>query len=386
MELESEGSPKRRERKGAVISCAVILLLFLTVGGLTQMMNAAFGLFFVPFILFGGVTWVALRRQGRAPMAATRARHFSPVTAWQGFLFGIANFFAVVVPLQLLVSLFVPAELRELYDSTHVFEGQTQLELVLIVLAVVVAAPLGEEFFFRGFLQRAFARSGLSPLHAVVITAVIFSAFHLDPVGFLARVELGVLFGLLLVYTGSLWPAIAAHAANNLISTAIYFAGKNDPNVSAAATPGASDLAQLGVLVVAGGLGLFALLRWAKTSQGFSAMRDVPDEPSVSPEGSIPRSLFALSAPWITAGVLAIATLAAVDPLGVRLNLLDARTRLPKLPENAPEALREERSALKALRQEVRFGDAPLELYEERRKALLASPDAGVPEAPSDGT
>ena len=41
----------------------------------------------------------------------------------------------------------------------------------------------------------------------MLVTAVIFSAFHFDPVGFVARVEFGVLFGALRLYTGSLWPA-----------------------------------------------------------------------------------------------------------------------------------------------------------------------------------
>ena len=60
---------------------------------------------------------------------------------------------------------------------------------------------------------RPTARAGL------VTTAFVFSAFHLDPVGFLARFELGLLFGLFFFRTGSLWPGIAAHAANNLVST-----------------------------------------------------------------------------------------------------------------------------------------------------------------------
>lgn len=354
------------ERRAAIGASAAVLILFLSIGGLTQMMNAAFGLFFVPFILFGGVTWITLRRQGRAPLAAAGARPFSPFATWLGFLFGLANFFALVVPLQFLTSQFVPPELLELYDSTHVFEGQTPLELGLIVLAVVVAAPMGEEFFFRGFLQRALTRSAVPPVRAVVITAAIFSAFHLDPVGFLARVELGVLFGLLLLYTGSLWPAVAAHAANNLISTVIYFAGKNSPEAAASAEP---ELAQLALLVGAGALGLYGVFRWAVSS---GALRGAPEAEAATPSAAPPRSLLALSAPWIIAGLLSIGLVAAVDPQGVRLNLFDARHRLPKVGPETPAKVREQREQLKRLRQEVRFGDGSLEAYQEKRRELMA--------------
>ncbi len=90
-------------------------------------------------------------------------------------------------------------------------------------MGVSVAAPLREELFFRGFMQRGLAEQR-GPARAIVVTAFVFSAFHLDPVGLAARFELGVLFGLLAWRAGSLWPAIAAHAANNAISSVLFFA------------------------------------------------------------------------------------------------------------------------------------------------------------------
>ena len=52
--------------------------------------------------------------------------------------------------------------------------------------------------------------------HAVVwITAILFSAFHLQFYGFVPRMLLGVWLGYLFVWTGSLWVSIIAHTLNN---------------------------------------------------------------------------------------------------------------------------------------------------------------------------
>lgn len=346
----------------------MVLLLFVTVGGLTQVMNAAFGLWFVPVILFGGTTWVALRRQNLKPLRATRAAFGSPSLLLMGFLFGLANFFAVVIPLQLVATYLAPEALRKVYDSTQVFEGQSTTELALIVSAVCVAAPFFEEFFFRGFLQRGLTKSGLAPLKAVLWSAAIFSAFHMDPIGFLARVELGVLFGLLVVYTGSLWPAVGAHVANNAISTLIYFASKQEL-ATAAVPPDEPGFGQIAFLVGLGLLGMAGLYRWLKNDDRFRVAAEFPDDAQV-PQ-TIPPSVYSLAAPWIVAGVLSIAALLAIDPTGVRLNLFDASNRLPKVEGEVPAALQEEKKTLKALRQQVREGEFPLEAYQKRRRALV---------------
>jgi membrane protease YdiL (CAAX protease family) len=83
------------------------------------------------------------------------------------------------------------------------------------VLMIGLVPALVEEFMFRGGMQTIFVRWTKNHHVAIWITAILFSAFHLEFFGFLPRLLLGVLFGYFVAWTGSIWPAIWAHFLNN---------------------------------------------------------------------------------------------------------------------------------------------------------------------------
>lgn len=94
--------------------------------------------------------------------------------------------------------------------------------LIMALLIVGILAGLSEELFFRGGIQRMLITSGMNVHGAVWITAIIFSAVHVQFYGFVPRMLLGALFGYLTVWSGSLWTAIGAHALNNILATIGY--------------------------------------------------------------------------------------------------------------------------------------------------------------------
>jgi hypothetical protein len=97
-------------------------------------------------------------------------------------------------------------------------------ELVLNLIFIATFAAVGEELFFRGVLQRLFIKAFKSPWIGILVTAMIFSAFHFQFFGFLPRFVLGVLLGLIYWFSGSLWTSIAAHFAYDaLLVTLAYF-------------------------------------------------------------------------------------------------------------------------------------------------------------------
>jgi membrane protease YdiL (CAAX protease family) len=83
----------------------------------------------------------------------------------------------------------------------------------LFIIGLVTA--IAEEFLFRGCLQTIFVRWMKNKHVAVWITAILFSAFHMEFFGFLPRMMLGLLFGYFVAWSGSIWPAIWAHFLNN---------------------------------------------------------------------------------------------------------------------------------------------------------------------------
>ena len=99
--------------------------------------------------------------------------------------------------------------------------GDTVGTLIMSILIVGIFTGLGEEIFFRGGLLRLFSCiKGMSPHMAIWLTAFLFSALHMQFLGFVPRMLLGVFFGYLTFWSGSLWLPIIIHALNNSILVA----------------------------------------------------------------------------------------------------------------------------------------------------------------------
>jgi membrane protease YdiL (CAAX protease family) len=91
----------------------------------------------------------------------------------------------------------------------------------MLWLAVVVAAPLFEEMFFRGFLLKGLAASFLGPIGAVAATSGLWAVLHLqyDLYDIANIFCLGLLLGTARLVTGSLFVPLMLHAITNLLAT-----------------------------------------------------------------------------------------------------------------------------------------------------------------------
>ncbi|HXW23452.1 MAG TPA: CPBP family intramembrane glutamic endopeptidase [Xanthobacteraceae bacterium] len=93
--------------------------------------------------------------------------------------------------------------------------------IALLLLAVAVAAPIGEEIVFRGFMFRGLAASRLGPTGTIVVTSAVWAAIHLqyDWLGIAQIFCLGLLFGWVRWRSGSTALTMLMHAACNLVAT-----------------------------------------------------------------------------------------------------------------------------------------------------------------------
>jgi len=93
--------------------------------------------------------------------------------------------------------------------------------IAFLVTAVALAAPLGEELFFRGF-----SFSGMKESYGVVPAAfsvsVMFAVIHFDPAKMLSIFFLSLVLCALVDWSGSVWPAVAAHAGYNGLQVAAW--------------------------------------------------------------------------------------------------------------------------------------------------------------------
>jgi hypothetical protein len=110
------------------------------------------------------------------------------------------------------------AELTEAFLKVDTVYG-----LFFNIFMIAVLPAIGEELLFRGVIQRIFTRMTKSNHWGIWISAILFSALHIQFYGFLPRMLLGVLFGYLLVWSGSMWLPIAAHFLNNGIAVIAMF-------------------------------------------------------------------------------------------------------------------------------------------------------------------
>lgn len=171
-----------------------------------------------------GTVWVMGLRRASSPLRAlrlVRPRTALPATALlvvAALAFSIgATFLYGLAVAQLDIEALRPSEI----DQEIIFPGAGML---LTLQALALVTPVSEEVLFRGFVLRGLLRNiGAGP--AVVSTALVFAAFHLDPGTVVPIFFTGLALGFLYVKTGSLWPCIAAHAGQNALALLAVRAG-----------------------------------------------------------------------------------------------------------------------------------------------------------------
>ncbi|SFD33117.1 hypothetical protein SAMN05518672_1011663 [Chitinophaga sp. CF118] len=100
---------------------------------------------------------------------------------------------------------------------TRVLLNMPHFSTLLVNLVLIAIIPaIAEEFFFRGVMQRILIQIlHKAPWVAIIITAIIFSAIHMEWLDFIPRIILGFLLGALYYLSGNLWLPILGHFLNN---------------------------------------------------------------------------------------------------------------------------------------------------------------------------
>jgi hypothetical protein len=103
------------------------------------------------------------------------------------------------------------------------------VDLLYALLAVAIVPAIVEELYFRGALQKTLTEWTGKPYLSILITALFFSAIHFSFYGFLSRMALGILLGLIFEYTKTIWLSILMHFINNGIAIVALYSVRNNP-------------------------------------------------------------------------------------------------------------------------------------------------------------
>lgn len=110
------------------------------------------------------------------------------------------------------------AQMTDAFLNVNTYSG-----LMANLLIIGLLAALGEELLFRGVILKMLNES-IKNIHlAVVLSAIVFSAFHGQFFGFVPRAALGILFGYIFIWTGSLWVPILLHLLFNSVTVVVAF-------------------------------------------------------------------------------------------------------------------------------------------------------------------
>ena len=103
------------------------------------------------------------------------------------------------------------------------------MDLFIAIIAVALVPAIVEELFFRASLQKILVDWFGKPYLAIVVTAIIFSAFHFSYYGFLSRMSLGIILGFIYYFSKSIWLPMLMHFINNAIGVSTLYFVRADP-------------------------------------------------------------------------------------------------------------------------------------------------------------
>lgn len=99
-------------------------------------------------------------------------------------------------------------------------ERTLSIDMILGLFILAVLPGICEEVFFRGFVQTAFCRFGA---RSVLYTAFLFCIIHALIPRMTMTFLLGLIFGFVVYFTGSIFAGIICHFINNLAACLYFF-------------------------------------------------------------------------------------------------------------------------------------------------------------------
>ena len=106
-------------------------------------------------------------------------------------------------------------------EVIKLFIGQGSLFSSLMIVALLAA--VSEELLFRSVIQKGIIKLFKNAHVAIIVTALVFSAFHGDFFGFFPRLILGIMLGYMFWMSDSIFPSMLMHFVNNATIVILYY-------------------------------------------------------------------------------------------------------------------------------------------------------------------
>jgi hypothetical protein len=144
------------------------------------------------------------------------SRHWVRTRPWTVLFWCVLAAFGAIIPSSYLQDLL--PELPNIIEDEFAMILNNRLGYFVIGLL----APFVEELVFRGAILRALLRWKSNPVIGIVISAVMFSAIHMNPAQMPHAFLIGLLLGWMYYRTDSIIPGVVYHWVNNTIAYVLF--------------------------------------------------------------------------------------------------------------------------------------------------------------------
>ncbi|TDM00230.1 MAG: hypothetical protein C4K58_03115 [Flavobacteriaceae bacterium] len=208
-----------------------IILLFLEMSGIEfdkkymgigmVLLNA------LPLVLCLWFCQIYFDRKGKELSVFSFENRFGSAEKFNPYgLLGIAMMFFSLVPVEYLTEL-IPTKgfefMEKWEESFKEIFAMIEKNPAASFLAIVILAPLLEEWLFRGVILQSFLRSGWKPFYAILTSSLIFGLIHGNPWQFVGATMLGAIMGYTYYRTGSIKLSMFLHFLNNGLAYLLFF-------------------------------------------------------------------------------------------------------------------------------------------------------------------
>lgn len=206
----------------------LLALVFLVLGGAAQSLNLFFGILVTEILIIAIPSIYFVRRSGLSLKKSFRLNKL-------GFK-NIVLIFLITV-LTYPIAVFFQGIFVTILDSIVTLKPNTlpeelsKVPFLWSVFFVAIVPGVCEEIMFRGTMLRAYEKIGIKK--AILISGVLFGMFHFALINFVGPIILGIVFGIMVYKTNSIYSSMIAHSLNNFIALVLnYFLMENMDNIN----------------------------------------------------------------------------------------------------------------------------------------------------------
>lgn len=201
----------------------ILAIVFLFIGGSAQYLNLFFGILVTEVLIIALPSIWFIRKRDLSFRKTFRLNKIGFKNIALVFFITILTYPIAVFFQTIFVSIlgsFIPLNPNALPEEI------SQISFLWSVFFVAIVPGVCEEIMFRGTMLRAYEKLGIKK--AIIITAVLFGMFHFSLINFIGPVILGIVFGIMVYKTNSIYSSMIGHALNNSVALVLnHFMMKN---------------------------------------------------------------------------------------------------------------------------------------------------------------